>query len=150
MLAVLNGSEPHHEWLRHGGVETLDSYGFTGDLDFLPDSHAEFYANLGDYYVDGEFFFTHAAYDPKTPLENQPPHMLRWHSLRDGLPGPHLSGKTAIVGHTANREGEILDVGHLRCIDTCCYAGGVLTAVEPRLGLVWQATKAGEIRTVEA
>lgn len=146
MLAVVRQEEPHHAWLRHGGVETLESYDFDGELDFLPPPHREFLDALGDYFTHDEFFFTHAAYDPDIPLEHQPVELLRWYSLADGIPAPHRSGKTAIVGHTANREGEILDLGHLICLDTYCYGGGWLTAMDVRTRRVWQASEDGRLR----
>jgi serine/threonine protein phosphatase 1 len=146
MLNVIRNGEPHHGWLRHGGVETLDSYGFDGDLDFLPPDHDRFFDSLGDYFVSGDYFFTHAAYDPDLPLEHQSTEMLRWYSLTEGLPPPHQSGKTAVVGHTANRDGEILDVGHLLCIDTYCYGGGWLTAVDLHNRKLWQASPEGRLR----
>ena len=148
MLEVLRGDAPHHGWLRHGGVETLESYGFGGEVDFLPAEHERFFDALGDYFVADDFFFTHAAYDPDTPLENQPTDLLRWHSLRDGIPGPHQNGKTAVVGHTANHSGEIVDVGHLICLDTYCYGGGWLTAMEMKSRAVWQASESGALRAV--
>ncbi|TWU37080.1 metallophosphoesterase family protein [Novipirellula artificiosorum] len=146
MLEVVRGGEPPHGWLKHGGVETLDSYGFDGGLDFLPDAHIDFFDSLGDYFEFEDFFFTHAAYDPDTPLEHQPTEMLRWYSLNDGFPAPHLSGKTGIVGHTAMRDGEILDVGHLVCIDTYCYGGGWLTAIDLYSRRVWQVAQDGRVR----
>lgn len=146
MLEVLHHGESHHSWLRYGGVETLESYGFDGDLDFLPVSHQDFLDSLGDFYVSGDFFFTHAAYDPEVPLEEQDIEMLRWYSLTNGIPAQHLSGKTAVVGHTAHRGGEILDSGHLVCLDTYCYGGGWLTAMEMNTRQVWQANKAGDLR----
>ena len=69
--------------------------------------------------------------------------MLRWESLREMTPGPHESGKTVIVGHTSQKSGEILDLGHLMCIDTYCHGGGWLTALDVRTGEVWQAEPAG-------
>ncbi len=42
--------------------------------------------------------------------------------------------------------GEILDVGRLVCIDTFCYGGGWLTAIEVRTRQVWQADRQGELR----
>lgn len=146
MLGVLQHGEPHHGWLRYGGVNTLDSYGFNGDLDLLPSDHDTFFRSLGDYFVQDDFFFTHAAYEADTPLEEQSPEFLRWHSLRDGVPGPHESGMTAVVGHTANHDGEILDLGHLLCIDTYCYGGGWLTAIDLHSRMIWQASDAGELR----
>lgn len=146
MLEVIRHGEPHHRWLRYGGVETLDSYGFDGDLKFLPDEHNRFFDGLGDYFVYGNYFFTHAAYDPQTPLEHQSTDKLRWYSLADGIPAAHQSGKTAVVGHTANRDGEILDLGHLICIDTFCYGGGWLSAIDLLSRKVWQVSPLGELR----
>jgi serine/threonine protein phosphatase 1 len=146
MLDVIRRGEPHHNWLRYGAVETLDSYGFDGNLDFLPPEHDRFFDSLGDYFMHGDYFFTHAAYDPETPLEHQSPDMLRWYSLLEGLPAPHQNGKTAVVGHTAHRDGEILDVGHLICIDTYCYGGGWLTAVDLHSRKLWQASQKGKLR----
>jgi serine/threonine protein phosphatase 1 len=64
----------------------------------------------------------------------------------------HISGNdegqfsTAIVGHTPQRTGEILDAGHLICIDTFCYGGGWLTALDTTSGQVWQTTNRGDLR----
>ncbi|TWU49545.1 metallophosphoesterase family protein [Rubripirellula reticaptiva] len=146
MLAVIRDGEPHHSWLRYGGVETLDSYGFDGSLDFLPAEHEAFFDSLGDYFEHDGYFFTHAAYDPDEALDHQTSDMLRWYSLTEGLPAPHRSGKTAVVGHTANRDGEILDVGHLICIDTYCYGGGWLTAVDLGSREYWQVSEEGILR----
>jgi serine/threonine protein phosphatase 1 len=71
---------------------------------------------------------------------------LRWESLRYSAPGPHASGKVVVVGHTSQKGGEVLDLGHLICIDTCCYGGGWLTALDVRTGEVWQADRNGERR----
>lgn len=146
MLEVLDHGASHHAWLRYGGIETLESYGFDGDLDFLPDSHRHFLDALGDYYSTDEYFFTHAAYDPDMPLNEQEVEMLRWYSLTGGIPPRHQSGKTAVVGHTANRDGEILDTGHLICLDTCCYGGGWLTAMDLHTRQLWQANQQGDLR----
>jgi serine/threonine protein phosphatase 1 len=146
MLRVLRGEQPHQAWLQFGGVETLESYGFNGDLNFLPDEHAEFFESLVEYYEVDNFFFTHGAYDPQVPLASQTAEMLRWHSLRDGVPDRHFTGATAIVGHTADKEGEVFDVGHLICIDTYCYGGGYLTGLDVRKRAVWQVTRDGYLR----
>ncbi len=146
MLDVIRHGDPHHAWLRYGGVETLDSYGFTGDLNFLPPEHERFFDSLGDYFELENYLFMHAGYDPLLPLDQQTTEMLRWYSLTQGIPGPHISGKTAVVGHTANREGEILDAGHLLCLDTFCYGGGWLTAMELKTRQFWQASPQGELR----
>lgn len=146
MLEVLRNGAAHHAWLRYGGVDTLDSYGFDGDLNFLPPDHEAFFDALGDYYVNGDYFFTHAAYDPELPLDQQEVEMLRWYSLTQGIPAPHSSGKVAVVGHTANRDGEVMATDHLICLDTYCYGGGWLTAMDMNTREVWQANKQGELR----
>ena len=51
-----------------------------------------------------------------------------------------------IAGHTSQRSGEILDLGHIKCIDTRCYGGGWLTALEVHTGQVWQADREGRYR----
>ena len=72
--------------------------------------------------------------------------MLRWYPLTDGLPAAHINGKTAIVGHTANRDGEIMDAGHLICLDTYCYGGGWLTAMDLHNRVIWQVSQDGHER----
>ncbi len=79
-------------------------------------------------------------------MQDQPDEMLRWESLRETTPGPHDSGKTAILGHTAQQGGEVLDLGHLKWIDTFCYGGGWLTAMDVMTEEVWQADRDGKLR----
>lgn len=147
MLGVLRAAQPYEDWLRHGGVDTLDSYGFTGNLDVIPPEHHRFFDSLVDYFESDSHFFTHAAYDPELPLAEQPVELLRWHSLRDGIPGPHISGRVAVVGHTASRSGQIFDAGHLVCIDTYCYGGGWLTALDIQSGRIWKAAEDGALES---
>jgi serine/threonine protein phosphatase 1 len=146
MLSVLSGEIDHNVWLKHGGLSTLDSYGFNGDRNFLPPDHFEFFQSLVDFYETEGFFFTHASYDPLLPLDRQPIEQLRWHSLRENVPGPHVSGKTAIVGHTANLDALCIDLGHLICIDTNCYGGGLLTALDVHEKAVWQVDPDGRLQ----
>jgi len=60
--------------------------------------------------------------------------------MRDVVPGPHVSGRTAVVGHTP--QPEVLDLGHLICLDTGCAYGGKLTAMDMGSGTLWQASGA--------
>ena len=48
------------------------------------------------------------------------------------------SGKTAVLGHTPQLDGRVLDGGHVVCIDTGCGYGGVLTAMDVGTGRIWQ------------
>jgi len=151
LLTLSGRSEEAPMWLGWGGEATLTSYAGSAAagldrLGTVPQSHKRFLARCRAYYETSQFMFIHASYDPALPLERQFPEVLHWESVRDAPPGPHVSGKTAIVGHTSQKSGEILDLGYLVCIDTYCYGGGWLTAFEPVTRLVWQANEVGETR----
>jgi serine/threonine protein phosphatase 1 len=98
------------------------------------------------YYEMDRHFFLHGSYWAKLPLEAQPREAILWESLKIRRPGPHCSGKTAIVGHASQKTGEILDLGYLKCIDTWCYGEGWLTALDVSSGQLWQADKHGKMR----
>ena len=90
--------------------------------------------------------FVHANYEPHLPIGEQDEITLLWKHLNHGIPGPHLSGKTVIVGHTPQPNGEPLDLGHLICLDTHCFGGGWLTAFDVESKQVWQANQEGEVK----
>jgi serine/threonine protein phosphatase 1 len=146
MLGVMEENLPPYRWLQFGGVETLDSYGFCGDMTVIPESHRTFFKNLLPYYESDEVFFVHANYHPKSPLDRQTPNALRWQKLTEFVPPPHINGKLAVLGHTHDRGGEIFSVGHLICLDTYCYGGGWLTAMEFPSREIWQADALGRMR----
>jgi serine/threonine protein phosphatase 1 len=146
LLEARSGLHPT-TWLGMGGLATLDSYGPGRDLDLIPDDHYTFLEGCLDFYETDTHIFVHANYFPDIPMDEQEVVMLRWESLRDMTPGPHDSGKTVIVGHTSQKGGEILDLGHLVCIDTYCHGDGWLTALDVMTGQVWQANRDGELRT---
>lgn len=148
LLDVRSGKYPIYWLLDIGGTTTLDSYGPGRDLDLIPDEHYEFLESCLDFYETDTHIFVHANYFPDIPMAGQHVGMLRWESLRDMTPGPHESGKTVIVGHTPQRSGEILDLGHLKCIDTNCHGGGWLTALDVRTEEFWQADREGNLRRV--
>jgi serine/threonine protein phosphatase 1 len=145
LLEAWTGTHPT-TWLGMGGIATLQSYGPARDLSLIPEAHFDFLAGCRDYHETETHIFVHANYHDHLPMDEQSILMLRWESLRDTLPGPHVSGKTVIVGHTAQKSGEILDLGYLKCIDTYCHGGGWLTALEAHTEQVWQANRRGELR----
>ena len=147
LLAVVKKVEPPQEWLKHGGVSTLDSYGFTGDLNVIPQDHIDFIETGVLYYETDDHFFVHGNYEPQKSFADQDEEILKWRSLIENTPGPHMSGKKAIVGHTPDKSGEVFDIGHLMCLDTYCYGGMWLTAADVVNGTVWQANEEGELRT---
>ena len=132
-------------WLSFGGDTTLASYGCDSPADFPPE-HIEFLQSCVDYHETEKHFFVHASYLEDLPLARQPKEILLWDTLRRRIPGPHCSGNTAIVGHTAQADGEIVDIGHLICIDTWIYGEGRLTLLDVNSSQVWQADKTGRLR----
>ncbi len=131
-------------WLMFGGVATLDSYGFGSGPGDVPDEHIAFFDRCANYYEAERHIFAHANYEPDLPLCEQSVATLRWDSLKNRVPArAHISGKTFVVGHTAQKNGTILDLGHIRCIDTFCYGGGWLTALNVVDGTVWQVDREG-------
>ena len=132
-------------WLECGGQETLDAYG--GKLESIPLEHVEFLLNCHLYAELDKHFFVHANYTPSLPLDKQPEYVLLWEHLTMHMPAPHMSGKKAVVGHTPQRDGEILVTDHLICIDTFCYGPqGWLTALDVEAELAIQANRNGELR----
>lgn len=145
MLAAADRPPSEDSWLLTGGQETLDSYGVRS-ADELPHDHLLFTRTWRDYYETDTHFFAHGCYDPQLPLDEQEWGYMRWRSLRDGLPHAHESGKQAILGHTSQKNGEILDAGHLVCIDTYCCGGKWLTALETTTSRIWQVDPSGKPR----
>lgn len=133
------------DWLSFGGSATLASYG-CATPDGIPHHHISFLRRCLDYYETEQHFFLHANYVHDASLDRLSPWILRWESLRQRVPGPHMSGKTAILGHTSQKTGEVLDHGYLKCIDTYCYGGGWLTALDVGTGRVWQVSPDGRPR----
>jgi serine/threonine protein phosphatase 1 len=146
MLDVCRGrADLLDDWLLFGGDATLASYGTMRPAGVWP-AHLEFLARCPLFFETQRHFFVHANYREDQPLEKLPREVLIWESLKRHVPGPHISGKTAILGHTAQKSSEILDLGHLVCIDTWCYGDGWLTALDVESGRCWQANKRGELR----
>jgi serine/threonine protein phosphatase 1 len=132
-------------WLGLGGEQTLRSYGITHPRR-VPRSHCSFLNSFKDHHETETHLFVHASYQANLPLHGQPPAVLLRRSLDADWPGPHASGKVAVVGHTPQKGGDILDLGHLVCIDTDCRGGGWLTALDVGSGHYWQANERGEVR----
>jgi serine/threonine protein phosphatase 1 len=152
LVAAVRDLEAMRGWLACGGVETLLSYGWVPGgprrslADWIPATHWGFLNGCICYYETDTHLFMHAGYVPELPLEQQPGEALRWRVTDARTARPHASGKVAVVGHTPQRSGSVLDLGFLKCIDTNCHRGGWLTALEVHTGQVWQTNQAGEVR----
>jgi serine/threonine protein phosphatase 1 len=153
LLDALRDSAAIKRWLTLGGVATLRSYGWSRGgprrrlADVFPDRHRQFLSACRPYYETDTHLFVHAGYLPELPLDEQPGEVLRWRVTDPRTAVPHRSGKVAVVGHTPQRSGEVLDLGPLVCIDTNCIRGGWLTALDVGTSQVWQADRYGRLRT---
>ena len=133
-------------WLHCGGEETVTSYG--GDFTEIPVAHLDFIDRCHSYHENKDHIFLHANYQADLPLDRQTHQVLFWQHLTE-VPQPHLSGKVAIVGHTPQLTGEVLDWGHIICIDTFCFGSGWLTALDVQSQETWQVDKLGNLRLDE-
>jgi serine/threonine protein phosphatase 1 len=128
-------------WMKHGGAQTLASYGVRppqrNELDgwteardalvqALPPAHAEFLLGLELMTTVGDYAFVHAGVRPGAPLHKQADRDLLWirHEFLESA-GPF--DKVIVHGHTPSEAPQITPwrLG----IDTGAYATGVLTAV---------------------
>ena len=144
MLFARKGKDDFKFWMNCGGITALDSYGSSGRIDLIPAAHFRFLERCQPYYQTETHFFVHANYKPEVALDKQDDHTLRWLSLRDSVPGPHFSGKIAVLGHTP--QPDVLNLGHLFCIDTGCCNGGWLTALDVGSGVKCQVDERGRYR----
>jgi serine/threonine protein phosphatase 1 len=153
LLDALRDITTLRRWLTLGGTDTLRSYGWVSGgprrtlADCIPKPHREFLAGCRPYYETRSHLYVHAGFEPDLPLNQQPGLALRWRVTDADTAAPHCSGKVAIVGHTPQVTGEVLDLGFLICIDTNCARGGWLTALETDTRRIWQANRGGRLRT---
>ena len=139
-------SEPDDLYLRSFGRRALDSYGLdsTRYREF-PSQDRGFLASCEPSHETEAHLFVHANAHPSRSLSEQSPQLLRYTRL-DPDQGPHSSGKTLICGHSAQRDGRILDLGHTIGIDTYACGGQWLTCLDVQSGQIWQANERGERR----
>jgi len=146
LLAARRSEKARRYWEMCGGVQMLNSYRFGAGLDDIPDEHWQFVSNCRDYYETDDHIFVHANIDPDAPLAEQQTHTLRWELLDPETARRHISGKTVVAGHTEQKDGELLDLGFIQCIDTACWRHGWLTAIDVLNDRVWQASRFGQLR----
>jgi serine/threonine protein phosphatase 1 len=144
LLAALEGRSELASWLPFGGDQTLASCGVDGPKS-IPREHLDFVRNCRPYHETDTHIFVHANYWPNQPMASLSSTVRYWEHLQLDRVGRHYSGKTVIVGHTPQPDGQILNLGFLKCIDTDCCRGGCLTAFEVRTGRIWQANQRGRL-----
>jgi serine/threonine protein phosphatase 1 len=144
LLQSLTNREMFEFWKACGGNETLQSYG--GSLENLPFEHLVFFRGLRKFYETDEFIFVHANYDAELPIQETSEDLLFWEHVTSVPPVRHCSGKIVVVGHTPQGSGCVLDLGHLICLDTYCFGGEWLTAMDVHSKQIWQADQLGQLR----
>ena len=140
MLSALDGNlEALRVWRRHGGIETMASYGLDDAPDavredellarlatLVPARHLKLLRGMEDVIQVGDYAFVHAGVRPGVAIDRQKPADTRW--IRDRFLN-HEGDFGAIVvhGHSISEEEELRDnrIG----IDTGAYASGRLTAL---------------------
>jgi serine/threonine protein phosphatase 1 len=135
-------------WMQVGGASALRSYKDGTGTMRVTDQHLVFLEHRCRlYYEDERCLYVHATARPELDLCDQDHRDLRWTKWRDQ--GPHHSGKTLIVGHTAMKDGRPRDLGHSVLVDTYCYGGQWLTAFDIDGDRFVQANEVGEVRVLD-
>ena len=141
LLDFLDRPEASGTWLRHGGLQTLASFGIAlmaqapaGRIAQARDALAEamgpgliaWLRGLPSLVESGNVAVVHAGADPRKPLAAQSPEALAW-----GAPGfgriARSDGLWVVHGHTVVDEAHA-EAGRI-AIDTGAYATGRLSAV---------------------
>lgn len=140
LLGSMKNEDTLRHFLRHGGKETLFSYGLDPedyarstltDLherlpELIPQRHLDFFEAMEDRIVLGDYLFVHAGIRPGVPLDEQIRPDLRW-IRREFLDHTEPHSHVVIHGHTITDEPVVRSnrIG----IDTGAFASGRLTAI---------------------
>lgn len=147
LFRALNGSDDLRYWDLCGGTATRQSYPDRDDHELIDPEHLRFLRETcRDYFETDDFIFVHASYHPERSMSEQDSYTLRWEGVQPGRMAPHSSGKPVIAGHTCRTDGEVLDLGFLKLIDTDASRDSWLTALEVHSGEVTQANQQGQLR----
>ena len=139
-LRSFDSLDMFRHFLRHGGRETVLSYGVDRHRFLeatLPEAQAlmreavpaediAFLESFDDHMTIGDYLFVHAGIDPQVPLAEQRRESLRWIRepfLSHSAPHEHV----VVHGHTITDQPE--DRGNRIGIDTGAYMSGRLTAL---------------------
>lgn len=139
-LAAFEKPEALRHFLKHGGRETVLSYGLSKKQfnalsleeifallpKLVPESERDYIANFETMVRAGDYVFVHAGIDPARPLSEQKRSDLLW--IRERFlnhEGP--LEKVVVHGHTIFES--VMDCGNRIGIDTGAFRSGVLTAL---------------------
>jgi serine/threonine protein phosphatase 1 len=139
-LAAFEKPEALRHFVKHGGRETILSYGLSKKQfaalsleelaerlpQIVPQSERDYIAGFEAMIIAGDYAFVHAGIDPARPLADQKRSDLLW--IRDRFlnhEGP--LEKVVVHGHTIFDR--VMDCGNRIGIDTGAFRSGVLTAL---------------------
>jgi len=139
-LAAFEKPEALRHFLKHGGRETMLSYGlsvkqfnslsleelFAYVPEIVPQSERDYLDAFEAMIIAGDYVFVHAGIDPTRPLDEQKRSDLLW--IRERFlthEGP--LEKVVVHGHTIFDS--VIDCGNRIGIDTGAFRSGVLTAL---------------------
>jgi serine/threonine protein phosphatase 1 len=139
-LAAFDKPEALRHFIKHGGRETLLSYGLSSKQlatltleelfdrlpRLVPQAVRDYIEGFEALIIAGDYAFVHAGIDPERPLADQKRSDLRW--IRDRFldhDGP--LEKVVVHGHTIFDR--VMDCGNRIGIDTGAFRSGVLTAL---------------------
>ena len=129
-------------------THTLNSYGSThgpGGLEDIPEAHWRFVSHhCQDWLETEQHIFVHATPLADRAMADQTPQGLFYEKFHHPL--PHISGKVLICGHTPQRNGLPLNLGHAICLDTAACEGQWLTCLDVLTGELWQANQNRQLR----
>ncbi|PID37179.1 MAG: serine/threonine protein phosphatase [Rhodobacterales bacterium] len=137
MLDFMAAPRAAREWLDHGGIETLQSYGATvgagrlGEVAkrVIPATHLAFLRQTPLCLTAGHWLLAHAGVDPDKSLEAQEADDFLWSDPRD-LDHRPMPGYCVVHGHKPEETPTV--AAHRIGLDTGAKATGRLSAV--RLG----------------
>ena len=106
MLNFLDGRPQPDNWLVLSAARRRSNRiaAPTASSQPTPPEHVDFIRTWGDCFETDTHFFVHGSYEPERPLAEQ-----HWQTYALAFapqtvsPAPHVSGKTAIVGHTSQK-----------------------------------------------
>ena len=144
--ATVNGEVfvDRHTLASYAGL-SADALTPPSDLKLIPESHWHLLKNQGlRWFATEKHIFLHGTLSSQKTLLNQPDRAIFWDKLDQ--PQPHSSGKILVCGHTPQRSGYPLNLGHTICLDTAACEGQWLTCLEVLSGDIWQTNQQGQLR----
>ena len=140
LLGSIDHDETLRHFLRHGGKETMFSYGLLPEeyaqakvdllrerlVQLVPESHIAFMRAMENQIVFGDYLFVHAGIRPGVPLGEQMLPDLRW-IRREFLDHAEPHSHVVVHGHTITDDP--VERPNRIGIDTGAFASGRLTAL---------------------